>query len=43
MARASAEEIEPQINDSEKDNYPTKTNQEKGNKIIMEKKDIKWK
>ena len=35
MARASAEEIEPQINDSKRDNcnnYLTKANQGKGNK-----------
>ena len=43
MARALAEEIEPQINDSKWDNYPTKANQGEGNKIIMKKKDYKMK
>ena len=41
MASASVEEIEPQINDSKRDNYPTKANQGKGNKIIIKKKDSK--
>ena len=43
MARASVEEIGLQINDSERDNYPTKANQEKENKIIMKKTDFKMK
>ena len=41
MARASVEEIGLQINDSERENYPTKANQGKENKIIMKKTDYK--